>query len=157
MATDAIVSIPVTVLFSMLADRVAWGALAIAATLGAMVFFSAFITPLVFIRLNPQIAARFIRALFPWYYAFGVIGSGSAALLCAAHAPIASALTFVVCLAFIVARQALLPAINAARDAAMSDSTIARRFERLHRASVALNVLQMLLLALAFAFAFHRA
>ncbi len=154
--TELFLSIPGTVLGSILIDPVAWGALAIAAALGAMVFFSACIAPLVFIRLEAQIAARFIRAVFPWYYAFGVVVTGVAALLCGAHAPIASGLAFLVCLAFVVARQGLMPAINSARDASMSDPALARRFDRLHRASVVLNVLQIVLLLLAFAFAFYR-
>jgi uncharacterized membrane-anchored protein len=156
MGTDLFLSLPGTVLGSIVFDPVAWGALALAAALGAMVFFSVCIAPLVVIRLEAQIAARFIRAVFPWYYAFGVVITGIAAVLCTAHAPVSAGLAFTVCLAFVVARQALMPAINAARDASMSDPAVARRFDRLHGASVALNMLQIVLLLLAFAFAFYR-
>jgi hypothetical protein len=156
MGTDLFLSLPGTVLGTIISDPVAWGALAIAATLGSMVFFSTCIAPLVFIRLEAQIAARFIRAVFPWYYAFGFVVSGLAAALCAGHAPLASGLAFAVCVCFLIARQALMPAINSARDASMSDPALARRFDRLHRTSVAINVVQIGLLVLAFAFAFHR-
>lgn len=156
MDTELLLSMPGTVLGSIVFDPVAWGALAIAATIGAMLFFSICIAPLVFIRLEAQIAARFIRAVFPWYYAFGLLTSGLAAALCATHAPIASGLAFTVCLGFLLARQVLMPAINAARDASMSDPTLAQRFERLHRTSVAINVVQIVLLMVAFAFALYR-
>lgn len=134
-----------------LPDAAGWGALAIGITLGAMLFFSACVAPLVFMRLQPDIAGRFIRALFPWYYGFGFIGSSLSALLCVRTAPGAAGLAFATALGFLVARQALMPAINAARDASMADAAAARRFERLHRASVAVNLLQVMLLLGAFA------
>jgi hypothetical protein len=134
----------------LLADAAGWGALAIGITLGAMVFFSACVAPLVFMRLPPDIAGRFIRALFPWYYGFGFIGSSVAALLCAGTASTAAGFAFATALGFLLARQVLMPAINAARDAAMADPAAARRFERLHRASVAVNLVQVVLLLGAF-------
>ena len=133
-----------------LPDAAAWGALLIGITLGAMLFFSACVAPLVFLRLQPEIAGRFIRALFPWYYGFGVIGSGLSALLCADTAPTAAGLAFASALVFLFARQVLMPAINAARDASMADAAAARRFDRLHRASVAVNIVQVVLLLSAF-------
>jgi hypothetical protein len=63
----------------------------------------------------------------------------------------AAALSLATALGFLLARQVLMPAINAARDAAMADPAAARRFDRLHRASVMLNGVQVLLLLAAFA------
>lgn len=140
-----------------LPDAAGWGALAIGITLGAMLFFSACVAPLVFMRLQPDIAGRFIRGLFPWYYGFGLIGSSLSALLCARTAPGAAGLAFATALGFMFARQTLMPAINAARDASMADTVAARRFERLHRASVALNLVQVVLLLGAFAAAIPHA
>ena len=134
----------------LLPDAAGWGALLIGITLGAMLFFSACVAPLVFMRLQPEIAGRFIRALFPWYYGFGFIGSSLSALLCAGTAPTAAALTFATALGFLLARQVLMPAVNAARDASMADPAAAGRFARLHRASVAVNLLQVVLLLGAF-------
>ena len=134
-----------------LPDAAGWGALAIGITLGAMLFFSACVAPMVFMRLPPDIAGRFIRALFPWYYGFGLIGSSVSALLCADTAPSAAGLAFATALGFLIARQALMPAINAARDASMSDPAAARRFDRLHRASAVVNLMQVALLLGAFA------
>lgn len=134
-----------------LPDAVGWGLLALGATIGAMGFFSACVAPLVFLKLEPAIAGRFIRAMFPVYHATGIAGSGLAALLCAGSSPVAAALAFAACLGFVLARQVLRPAIDAARDASMADPDAARRFARLHRASVLLNLLQGLLLLAAFA------
>ena len=141
----------ISVLIDSMPDAASWGALAIGITLGAMLFFSACVAPLVFMRLEPAIAGRFIRALFPWYYGFGIAGSGIATVLCAGVAPMAAALSLATALGFLLARQVLMPAINAARDAAMADPAAARRFDRLHRASVMLNGVQVLLLLAAFA------
>jgi hypothetical protein len=139
-----------------LPDAVGWGVLAIGITLGVMLFFSACVAPLVFLRLEASVAGRFIRALFPLYYAAGIVGSGLAAMLCAGEAPVAAALAFATCLGFVVARQVLIPAIDAARDASMADPAAARRFARLHRSSVSINMLQVLLLLAAFAAAYAR-
>lgn len=144
-------------LMASMPDAAGWGALAIGVTLGAMLFFSACVAPLVFMRLEAAIAGRFIRALFPWYYGFGLAGSALSALLCAGVAPMAAALSLATALGFLLARQVLMPAINAARDAAMADPAAARRFDRLHRASVLLNLVQVILLLAAFAAATRHA
>lgn len=140
----------------LLPDAAGWGALLIGITLGVMLFFSACVAPLVFMRLQPEIAGRFIRALFPWYHGFGFTGSSLSALLCAGTAPTAAAFAFATALGFLLARQILMPALNAARDASMADPVAAGRFDRLHRASVALNLVQVVLLLGAFAAAIGR-
>ena len=49
----------------LLPDAAGWGALLIGITLGAMLFFSACVAPLVFMRLQPEIAGRFIYPKAP--------------------------------------------------------------------------------------------
>ena len=49
-------------------------ALGLAALVGGMLFFGAVMAPLVFTKLQPDIAGPFIRAAFPRYYAF-IIGA----------------------------------------------------------------------------------
>ena len=45
-----------------------------AAVFGSMLFFSFVMAPLIFTQLDEATAGRFIRAVFPWYYAIlGVI------------------------------------------------------------------------------------
>jgi hypothetical protein len=139
-----------------LPDAVDWGALAIGVTLGAMLFFSACVAPLTFMRLEPDVAGRLIRALFPWYHATALVGSSLAAVLCAGAAPVAASLSLAAALGFLLTRQVLVPAVHAARDAAMADAGAAQRFTRLHRASVAVNVVQFNLLLLAYVFATAR-
>lgn len=36
--------------------------------LGAMLFFSCVMVPLIFTKLDADVAGRFIRQVFPWYY-----------------------------------------------------------------------------------------
>lgn len=132
------------------------GALAIAATAGALLFFCACVLPMASLRLDADVAGRFVRALFPACYGFCAGGSVVAAILCAGAAPAAAALSLAACLAFLFARQVLLPAIDAARDAAMADTGSARRFRHLHRAGLAISALQVVLLLMAFAFAVER-
>lgn len=121
--------------------------LALALTFGGMTFFSAVMAPLVFTQLPFETAAGFIRRVFPWYYL--VMG------LCALAALVAlgfSALPVwlmvvmaLVSVGFVVARQGLMPRINAARDGELAgEAGAARRFKTLHRLSVLINAAQWL-------------
>jgi hypothetical protein len=139
-----------------LPDAVGWGTLAIAATLGALLFLSACIAPLAATRLAPDIAGRLMRALLPCVYATGLVGSSLAALLCAGTAPVAASLSLVAALGFLLTWQVLVPALEAARDAAITDAGAARRFARLRRAGIAVNLLQPVVLLLAFLYAMAR-
>ena len=53
--------------------------LAMAAWLGSILFFSFGVAPIVFKALDPPAAARFLRTIFPRYYAWGAY-SGMIAL-----------------------------------------------------------------------------
>ena len=125
------------------------GLFATALLLGAMVFFAAVVAPSVFRALEPRHAGAFLRRLFPVYYVFG---AGMAAAAVIALLPVAweAALVMaVVASGFVFSRQTLLPRINAERDAALAGDTSAEvPFARLHRLSVAINLAQMVLVAL---------
>ena len=124
----------------------------LAAALGIMVFFAAIVTPAAFRSLPRDEAGAFIRTLFPRYYfalgvltALGTLATGYAAQLAAALVAAAAA-------GFIVARQMIRPRLNGLRDEAQAgDPEAKRRFDRLHRASVALNAAQALLILAALA------
>lgn len=120
--------------------------IASAALLGGMAFFSFVVAPQVFIRLPPDHAGRLIRALFPWYHGFGSALAALAMLLALLGAPLVPMLLLVMILVgFLVAGFVLMPMINDARDRGLDgDGAAQRRFDRLHRASVVLNALQML-------------
>jgi hypothetical protein len=53
--------------------------LGLALLLGGMVFFGAVVAPLVFLKLPIAIGGPFIRAIFPWYFAFVAAGAALAA------------------------------------------------------------------------------
>lgn len=119
-----------------------------AALLGGMLYFALGFAPLVFTRLPAETAARFIRAVFPVYYAMGAGAALLAALLLLPTGRWAAlALAAAVAAGFLLARFVLMPAVNAARDRELAGDVAAkRRFARLHGGSVALNGAQALAL-----------
>ena len=119
-----------------------------AASVGAMLFFSAAVAPTVFQALPAEQAGGFLRALFPKYFLVnGVTGVVAASL---AFRPLPGALLFIGGAALIALRFAVVPAINKARDAMLAGDDLARPvFARWHRLSVVVNVAAMALFAVA--------
>ncbi|WP_435016465.1 DUF4149 domain-containing protein [Tundrisphaera sp. TA3] len=120
---------------------------ALAAWVGGIAFFSFAVAPVIFAVLGAEQGGRFVRALFPRYYAWGVV-NGAVALpalvgvaFCVpglrgpmvglqAGLILAGTLTMMYC------GNTLTGRINAARDRGPEG---AARFDRLHRRSVRLN------------------
>lgn len=120
--------------------------LSMAILLGAMVFFPAVVAPLVFRTLEPEAAGRFLRALFPRYYLFMVVTSGLAGALLLPSDVLAGIALLAVAGSTLWVRGWLVPRLNAWRDRELAGDTAAgARFARGHRFSVALNVLQLVL------------
>ena len=120
-------------------------ALLAALTLGGMALFAAVVAPTIFRTLEAEPAGRLLRALFPAYYKANAALTGAAAL-CVVLRPEGWALA-VVCVLFLVSLLLLVPRINEARDAwKAGDPAAQRRFGRLHRASVVINLVQMIAL-----------
>ena len=120
--------------------------------LGAMLFFPSVVAPVVFTSLPEAQAGAFLRSMFPRYYAFMIALSLIAALLFLVVSNESAEQAAIVCLCVGVStfwvRQWLLPRINAARDAQLAGDTEAgRRFDRDHKLSVGINMLQLVLLA----------
>lgn len=120
--------------------------------IGGMLFFAIAVAPTVFRTLPAGHAGSFLRALFPRYYAWGL----AVAILCTLGAIATGAASGVsaacglVAILFVYARQHLMPRINRARDLELDGDTDAGlRFRWLHRQSVAINLLQLLLLVAA--------
>ena len=119
------------------------GLLASATLLGSMLFFSFVVAPLVFVRLEPATAGRFIRALFPWYYAVVAVLSLAAALALLGS-PVDAGIMAAILAGALVSRQLLMPRINRHRDRMLEgDAGSTTLFRRLHRVSVAINSLQL--------------
>ena len=119
--------------------------------LGAMLFFPSVVAPVVFTSLPDAQAGAFLRSMFPRYYSFMIALSLIATLLFLVANYEAAYRAAVVCLFVGVStlwvRQWLLPRINAARDAQLAGDTEAgRRFDRDHKLSVGINMVQLVLL-----------
>ena len=120
--------------------------------LGAMLFFPSVVAPVVFTSLPEAQAGGFLRSMFPRYYSFMIALSLIATLLFLVANDESAYQAAVVCLFVGVStlgvRQWLLPRINAARDAQLAgDAEAGRRFDRGHKLSVGINLLQLALLA----------
>lgn len=124
--------------------------IAAAAWVGAILFQSAVVAPAVFVDLDSDSARRFLRTLFPRFYRLGILcgglmGVGIVMLVWASGwscllAMLTSAVVAMVVLE--IFSLWMVPRINAARDAGASGSV---RFGRLHRLSVMLTVVILLL------------
>ncbi|QDV38074.1 DUF4149 domain-containing protein [Tautonia plasticadhaerens] len=126
--------------------------LGMTAWLGAILFVSFGVAPIIFTILDPSQAARFVRALFPRYYAWGATSAtialasftGGVLVLPEYRGTWALAQIMVLLGGILInlhCGNVLTPRINAARDAGPEQ---ADRFARLHRRSVRLNGLMML-------------
>ncbi len=118
------------------------------ATLGGMLFFAGGVAPQVFRALPAAEGGRFLRRLFPVYYlVFGAATALAALVAGAGGLWREAALLALVAGGFAVARQGLMPRINALRDRALAGEAEAHgAFEALHRTSVWLNGFQLLAL-----------
>ena len=118
--------------------------------LGAMVFFSFIVLPVAHRKLEPMVARRFVRALFPVYYrVIATLGTVAAiSLMAVGDRLLASAMAFVAVLAAFV-DLGLRPRIYSLQDATQWGEDDARPvFRRLHRLSVLINLAQMLAVAM---------
>ena len=125
----------------------ALAATALAATLaGIMLFFAAVVTPAVFKTLERTEAGQVVRTLFPKYYVLGTVLAATAAVLAGIDcALVATALLAGVAGLFAVERLVLLPMIDRHRAGrANGEPAATRKFGALHRASVFLNMGQLL-------------
>ena len=119
----------------------------IAGTLGAMLFFAIGVAPTVFQALPAEQAGLFLRKLFPRYYLCLIIGSTAGGLLWLGAQPLASGVCLLIAVSTLWIRQWLVPRINALRDRELSgDVSAGEEFARLHRLSVAINMVQLVAL-----------
>jgi hypothetical protein len=120
--------------------------------LGGMGLFSFLVAPTAFAALKAEDAGRFVRALFPRYHLFVAGTAALAAVGLIGANPELALLMFAAAGLAVLARQVLTPRINALRDRHLAgDAAAGRWFDRMHMASVALNVVTMAAAAAAFA------
>ncbi len=125
--------------------------LALAALFGGMLIFSALFAPLVFIKLAPEIAGKFIRTVFPLYYLWVLVFGAAAALGLLASQGVSW--FFWVALAVAVSggylRFVLLAQINRLRDKELAgDKSAGKKFNLAHRFSVIINAIQLICVVL---------
>jgi len=119
---------------------------AAAGLLGAMVFFPIVVAPTVFSSLPAETAGRFLRALFPAYYAFVAASAGLCAVALMLIGESWSIAGWAIALSTLGVRQVLVPQINAWRDAELEGEAGAKeKFDTGHKISVLINLVQILL------------
>lgn len=118
-----------------------------AGAVGMMVFFGAAVAPSVFRTLDRPVAGELMRVLFPKYYLALASTSLLAAVLSLAVSAFAALLLALAGLGFVWARLQLAPKIDGLRVAALAGEANAQaEFARLHRLSVRLNAVQLVLM-----------
>ncbi len=118
--------------------------LSTAVLLGGMVFFSFGFAPVLFRLLGIEQTRPILRGTFPYYYAAVIVVAVIAGLSAMSASILGAALLGAIAGSTFNARQILMPRINAATD--RGDD---RQFKRLHGASVALQLLQIVVCAYA--------
>jgi len=102
------------------------------------------VTPVAFVKLAPEQASAYIRAIFPWYYLWLVALAGLAAFGFAWHHPLEAGLAALIAALAVVSRLVLMPRLDRVRDAHKAgDQAASRRFRNLHRLSVVLNLIAL--------------
>ena len=113
--------------------------------LGFMIFFPIVVAPSVFKNFNEKQSSIFLRSFFPKYYLFGIIVTLIGIIISALEKDFVIILGFsLIFLSFVFSRQYLTPLINKAKDEIIKSDDLSKvKFERLHRFSVIINILQI--------------
>ena len=113
--------------------------------LGFMIFFPIVVAPSVFKNFNEKQSSVFLRSFFPKYYLFGIIITLIGIFISAWEKDFVIILGFsLIFLSFVFSRQYLTPLINKAKDEIIKSDNLSKvKFERLHRFSVIINILQI--------------
>jgi hypothetical protein len=102
---------------------------------GGMTLYSFGFAAFLFKTLPAKTAGEALRRAFPWFYAFVIATSASAALLWWPRDAVSAAAMAAVAVTTVPVRQILMPAINRATDAGLR-----RRFNWLHGLSVVITL-----------------
>ena len=113
----------------------------IAISLGAMLFFSFVIAPVIFKVLDANNAGKFIRKIFPLYYLINLVILSIALLLFIyiSSVNLDFYITLIITILFIFSLFILMPLINKFKD-----NKEERKFKNSHALSVILNFIQII-------------
>ena len=111
--------------------------------LGGLIFFSALVAPSVFSSLDEKNARVFLRSIFPKLYLFAGIFSLFISLILFFINNFLSFIYFIITIGYFYSRQFLMIKINEA-----SDQKNQKEFKKLHRFSVLIFIVQILLMLL---------
>ncbi len=109
--------------------------------IGSLVFFSSIVAPNTFINLDEKSARKFIRTLFPKIYTYAAILSLLISIFLLKVEVFYSFVFFVISIGYIYSKIFLMKKINDASD--MKDDN---KFKILHRFSVIIFILQLILM-----------
>tara|TARA_Y100000589_G_scaffold190596_1_gene180544 strand:- start:289 stop:687 length:399 start_codon:yes stop_codon:yes gene_type:complete len=113
--------------------------------LGGLIFFSALVAPNVFKSLNEKNARLFLRGIFPKLYLYSGTLSLLISFILLLINTFLSFIFFIITLGYFYSRQFLMIKINEA-----SDQKNQKDFKKLHRFSVLIFMMQILLMILVF-------
>ena len=129
---------------SLMSSLILW---LLGALTGSMLFFAVTVAPTVFRSLPEAEAGRFLRALFPQYYLWGLILALITAVAAITSSLLLTGTCVLIAALFVYARQVLIPRINRARDDDKQGvDGAAKHFKKLHLRSVMINGFQLLAL-----------
>ena len=120
------------------------------ALLSIMIFYSFGIAINVHRTLDKENAGKLLRKLFPIYFLWGLFISILAEIIFLLNAKQEQAFIMaLIAIGYLYSRQILVPKINKSRDLANEgDEKSKKNFNSLHFQSVAINLIQMLLLTI---------
>ena len=113
--------------------------------LGGLIFFSGLVAPSVFTSLDEKNARVFLRGIFPKLYLFAGIFSLLISLILFFINNFLYFIYFIITIGYFYSRQFLMIKINEA-----SDQNNQKEFKKLHRFSVLIFIVQILLMLLIF-------
>ena len=117
--------------------------------LAIMIFYSFGIAINVHRTLDKENAGKLLRKLFPIYFLWGIVTSITAEIIYLLEGLNTQAFIMaIIVIGYLYSRQTLVPKLNKNRDLANEgDEKSKKIFNSLHFQSVAINLIQMLLLA----------
>ena len=114
--------------------------------LGSLIFFSTVVAPNTFQNLDKKNSRKFIRSIFPKLYLWSIFISLVIFLCLIKLNVFYSFLFFIILLGYVYSKTFLIKRINKVGDKNLMKETEKKEFENLHRLSVFIFLLQIILM-----------